>query len=613
MTHLRVVVSAALASVLVVLGTGSASALSTIPDAIGDGIDSITGAVDCKTPPKTKSSSSGRANNIDPGPDNPRRGDPFANPPTSTVYEVYGYGGLNYQSYDPGCLLDKLPGDAIEHPTTAKANTKFAWAATIAALANESSALVRDLNPLVETFNPVIETSTDVIGDTVWAPLYGIVGAVFVLGLVRRAKKAEDARDVAVSIGTALFIVVAVTFVLGYPTRATSLAHEPASATLSTVKDAFTDEASGAEPGVAAQANLYQTLVWKPFMGGMFCTTTGSTYEQYAGPLFASSVFTRWEDAQQRADPTGVGAELAATKQAEWQRLADEVQQVDPDAYECLKSARPSEQNQYANAALVSVSTVGGAQIVTDVMFLVTVGFALVLLAIFPLLGLLGLWNPDWVTGPWMKAGGLAVKVFLWAVVVQLLVNVSGRLYDEMDPLLASMLVAGVLASMVTVQTTRSVKRRRRKRDGAPDRPRERAPEPTPPPAAQPVDEPTPPPRRAPQPEVGTTPALTRGTVREGQPGTRIAGEIEPPREQWVAQPSKPSSAQTGEPGYVSPHSGEVVRMEPARGPSGKKVWKATDVPDRGARTAGAAASHGRESWSKVHRPAMPKPTRGRS
>lgn len=626
----RRVLAVAAAAVLLLLGAAvPAAGLSAIPDFIGDQVDSITGAADCKTPPKTRSSTSGRANNIDPGPANPRQGDPFGDPPTSTVYEVYGYGGLNYQSYDPGCFLDKLPGDAIEHPTTDRANRKFSLAATIAALANTSSAMVRDLNPLVETFKPVLDVSVRVLNNTVWEPLFGIVAGLVVIGLMRRAKRAENARDISVALGSALFIVVAVTFVVGYPTRATSLVHEPASEAMGTIKDAFTDQAPGADPGVAGQATLYETLVWKPFMGGVFCTTTGPTFDTYAGPLFAASVFTRWEDAQQRADPTGVGATLAAEKQAEWQRIADEIQQVDPDAYECLKSARPTEQGEYANAALVSISTVGGAQIVTNVMFLVTAVFALLLIALFPLLGLLGLWNTSWVTGPWARAAELAVKVFLWAVVVQVLVNVSDELYDEMDPLLASMIVAGVLLSAVAAQTTSAVKRRRRKREGRPDRPRGRTrpdtptrPDmpstPPPPPQAPreqaPREQATRPPARVAEP-VG--PAVTGAPDRAAlPPRTADGAPVAPVRESWVAAPKKPTTPPPGggESGFVSSHSGPTIRMTPVTREDGSTVWRSEDVVARSTpvRTTNGSPSApprpGRESWSTPHRPAPPKP-----
>ena len=86
----------AIGAILAGVGVGLAGAASAAP--------TIPGVPDCKDAPTAQLPGSGITGFLDAGPTTPPEPrDPFADHPSTSVYEQYGYAGLGWHTYDLGC------------------------------------------------------------------------------------------------------------------------------------------------------------------------------------------------------------------------------------------------------------------------------------------------------------------------------------------------------------------------------------------------------------------------------------------------------------------------------------------------------------------------------
>ena len=77
-------------------GTSTATASARVP--------AIPTGTDCLRPPTPASPTSGVSAWIDPGPAEPKTGDPFDPDSGVSIYDVYGYAGNKAIVFDPGCI-----------------------------------------------------------------------------------------------------------------------------------------------------------------------------------------------------------------------------------------------------------------------------------------------------------------------------------------------------------------------------------------------------------------------------------------------------------------------------------------------------------------------------
>ena len=157
-----------------------------------------TPGTDCLVPPMPESPTAGVASSIDPGPADARTGDPFAENSETTLYDVYGYAGYEVVRFDPGC------GWSWD-PNTEMANV----AGTIGKIA---VAMAVRLVRMVMTggfgslWDPVQNEAARILGNGLFLPLIGVGVFITALYFMASAGKADPAKAVSQSMGTALIL-----------------------------------------------------------------------------------------------------------------------------------------------------------------------------------------------------------------------------------------------------------------------------------------------------------------------------------------------------------------------------------------------------------------------
>lgn len=535
------VVALALAGLVPVAAHAQDGFPSTPWDGIFDGIGDVAGAQDCRTPPPVASPTIGAGYSIDPGPDNPRPGsprEPFTENPSTTPYELYGYGGLNLHRYDPGCVLERLPGDVILSQGQMGANWKFGWAAQIVALSVASGELLRDPEPLRNAIDPLVIGTNDLLAGEIYYPMIGLAAVILGIWMLWRAKDA-DIKHVWRQTGGAALILVAASVFLNYPAWALDKYWEISTTVVNGIDELFSNEnAEGADPGVVAAADLHYNALILPYMSALVCSSTGPTFDEHAANLYRFSRFTFSQDRVFRADPGGYGKELTDAKQAQWQQIADEIEQTDPAAYNCLQGELGDVQSQYATASLALAASLGGTQTVANVLLNVSNLFAALLVALFPAIAVIGMVRQGFAWSGFAKVGVWLFKALALFATTRVLTNLAGGMLERgVAPLIVAFIVVALLVAFIfwRVSRNRWVRRagreawkyargRKAVEDGMEARDRDRDPAPDSPPPA------------APTITVEQQQPTYAATAREGQPGTHIAGELPPPPS-WIDAP----------------------------------------------------------------------------
>ena len=129
----------------------------------------IPGVPDCKDAPIPERPGMGLPGALDPEPDPlPAAGDPFAQNPSTSIYEQYGYAGLTWHTYDLGC------GGSVRDPAAATdtmiGNVLLSCAVWLTAATNGLHNKVADPASYMGPLDDVVETVTTRLHDSIWSP-----------------------------------------------------------------------------------------------------------------------------------------------------------------------------------------------------------------------------------------------------------------------------------------------------------------------------------------------------------------------------------------------------------------------------------------------------------
>lgn len=436
----RLTAALVVALTLTVAPVGAAHALSNPLDRLSELFD----GADCRTPPPTQAPSNNIASGVDPGPDNPRPGNPFGVDATTTVYEKYLYGGLAWTAYDSGCLVDKtgLPAETVSYLTPV-ANFFVQIAALEVALANVTTRLAREPQPLLAAFDPAVLDATRIFGETVFNPLIGIVllaAGVAIAYTAMRGNLSASAGKVA----GAVLVTAAGLFIIDYPSRAVGLFDDMAISVITAVDEGMAGS-SPADPGVASAANLHDNLLYTTWKGGAFGRPDSPCSERFADDLFEASTLSLQEYQTVLSDPDGAGAALKEQKRQDWQDIADEVEATDEDCYQHLKGTAHSGGTRLAYAvpaALLTGPALAVTQTIANVVFIVALLVMRFVIALAPVLAVAAVLRPALLYGPFLSSAGLLGRGILLAVGMQVFVSLAGGLLAAVNPIVAGIIVA---------------------------------------------------------------------------------------------------------------------------------------------------------------------------
>lgn len=273
--------------------------------------------------------------------------DPFADDAKVSIYDVYGYAGLDWTTYDLGC-----GSDLARHPDAMAGTAAANWvvqlpqswvAATAATLgAAYDSSFLSVLDPLVER---VVSGLKEGVFER-WAWLVMAALGSMLIAMSRRKRVSESAA----AIGWALLVMMLVTMVFRWPLEAGHAADRSSAAALAGIDSGLNGTVSGSA-GDAAAAHMHESLLYETWLAGTFGSTDSEAATTYGPLLFDASALTWREAAVLRDDPER-GRKIVEAKQAKFAAVAEKVKAEDPDAYEYLTGKRSFARVGYAFLAI---------------------------------------------------------------------------------------------------------------------------------------------------------------------------------------------------------------------------------------------------------------------
>lgn len=311
----------------------------------------IPGLDDCKDAPTPDIPGQGIAGFFSRTPDTlPAPGDPFATNSSTTIYQQYGYAGLRWSTYDLGC-----GPDAMRNPD-AVIGTAFAnWMqqAPLALTALTGSVTEVAFNPtFLNVFDPVIIRISDALHENLFATWIPAVLALLGILLIWRANRASLATSAA-AVGWALMVIMVATALFRWPVQAGHAADLTVTKTLGSVVSKLDGNSADVDPGTAVASNVVDSIFYRAWLAGTFGSADSRTAREYGPKIFAAQALTWREAAELERDPEA-GRKTVEAKQETWKRLAGEIEEKDPAAYEYLTGKRSDTRVGYAALAALA-------------------------------------------------------------------------------------------------------------------------------------------------------------------------------------------------------------------------------------------------------------------
>lgn len=376
-SRLYAVVLALLA--LLTLGAGPAGAVE-IPVPPGPW-SSVMGKLECLSPPSPANPNEGVTGWLDPGPGKIVDGDPFAKNADVTIYEVYGYAGLESQKFDRGDIKGCAPEFDAANTLT---NWTIGLSTTLQALVTRLYYVVFD-GGLGDALQPFSELAAQALGWSILLPLLGVAVCATGLWFIARSRRGDLVESISKSAGTLVIIGLGVAAFI-YPVtigravdngmgEAVAAVNQTVAGSRDTIetveqrKDAVgedaeqredegrlvlegqngpaaagavaaLDAAKQAAPGGKSAtsiiaSNVHEATLWNSWKQATFGRGNDAAAREFGPTLFKNSAFTRAEAERISKDPSKA-KDLREQKQQAYVDAAKKMQKKYPAAYEHL-------------------------------------------------------------------------------------------------------------------------------------------------------------------------------------------------------------------------------------------------------------------------------------
>jgi hypothetical protein len=340
----------------------------------------------------------------------------FAERPASSTkngpqgfYSQYGYAGYAYTTYDleSGCASTLIDPDYKFETTVA--NGEFMVATAVIGASNALRERAWEPESLWGWANPLVDHATKSVYEKVFSVFGVITLAIVGLYLIWRSQQA-DMGAATTTAGWAILVMVGVTAIAAWPVRAASIADQSLVTTLGVVHDAVgpraqstpagqcDDPTPGAcddnrPPAVRASDTATETMLYRNWLRGLLGSTDSTTAQKYGKALYDARSLS-WRDAERlRTNPTDRDATIA-DKNAQWEKVAEQIKQEDPEAYQYLQGVNGMDR---IGAGFIAVlASVMFAMFDLTASILVLLGFLIFRWAVIaaPILGTVGLLRP---------------------------------------------------------------------------------------------------------------------------------------------------------------------------------------------------------------------------
>ena len=369
----------------------------------------IPGVPDCKDAPIPERPGMGLPGALDPEPDPlPAAGDPFAQNPSTSIYEQYGYAGLTWHTYDLGC------GGSVRDPAAATdtmiGNVLLSCAVWLTAATNGLHNKVADPASYMGPLDDVVETVTTRLHDSIWSPW----GTVAVLGvaalLLFQAMRGHFPAVVAGAAWAALVLAV-VAAITQYPSRASGFFDDTITSTIGSIQARTAGVDSSTRPGQSsarAQGALtVDRVLYDAWLRGQIGSSDSAAADRWGPALFEASAVS-WSESAAAATPEATN-QLNEEKTNQWKETAEEIAEQDPATYAVLQGKAGGRMGNGV-MALFGAVFVDLFRLVADVFLLAGLVMLRLLVMFLPAAAVIGVFAPlSGVVKQMANIGGAAV------------------------------------------------------------------------------------------------------------------------------------------------------------------------------------------------------------
>jgi hypothetical protein len=323
------------------------------------------------------------------------------------LYTDYGYAGYSYTTYDIGCVPTLMHPDFKFENTVA--NGELMVATAIVGASNAARERAWDPGLMWGWADPLVQKATQSIYARVFS-VFGVVTLLIVgIYLLWRSRQAEMSTAVTTA-AWAILVMIAVTALARWPVVSAHLADNTLISSLAVVHDAVgppseaippdqcnrDNKASCQDirpPAVRASDTAVKTMLYRNWLRGALGSSDSVTAQKYGPALYDARSLT-WAEAQDIArDPKQRDA-IISRKNDQWMKVAEQIRNEDPAAYEYLQGTKGMERIGAGFIALLSSAMFALFDLTASL--LVLLGFLVFRWAVIasPILGTVGLLRP---------------------------------------------------------------------------------------------------------------------------------------------------------------------------------------------------------------------------
>ena len=325
------------------------------------------------------------------------------------IYSDYGYAGYSYTTYD----LDNGCASALIDPEykfeTTVANGELMIATAVIGASNAVRERAWDPQSLWGWADPLVDQATKAVYEKVFSVFGVITLAIVGLYLLWRSRQAEMGAATTTA-GWAILVMVIVTAIAAWPVKSANIADETLITTLAVVHDAVgprpATEQNNAScklsgnsckdnrpPAVRASDTATETMLYRNWLRGLLGSADSDTAKKY-GPALYDARSLSWDEAKRLRDNPSTRDAVLNGKKEQWKKVAFQISDEDPEAYEYLKGVNGMDR---IGAGFIAVlAAIMFAMFDLTASLLVLLGFLIFRWAVIaaPILGTVGLLRP---------------------------------------------------------------------------------------------------------------------------------------------------------------------------------------------------------------------------
>jgi uncharacterized membrane protein len=336
---------------------------------------------------------------------------PASTGPTASVYDVYGYSGFEFSTYDLGCGADAR--DPTATVTTGLASFILSGAATVVAISNSLRDWAYDPGSAWGWSDGFVQGTTEALRDRLFTPWGALAVAAVGLYLLWTTRRG-DWSDVALTVGWAVFVVVLTSAVVSWPVRASHLADQALTQTVGTVHSAVNGLGPNDDPRPPSDrvsGTLTDALLYQQWLQGTFGSSQTPLAQEYGPKVFSSQTIS-WAEQKEVGNDAKKRDALVKAKKDAYKKYAAEIKDRDGYAYQHMQGKSGWNRVWVASIALISSILTLPFDLAASLMIIVA--FLVIRLAVvfLPAIATVGIFRP--ASGPLRR---------LFAVLVAAMVN----------------------------------------------------------------------------------------------------------------------------------------------------------------------------------------------